>query len=85
MGHGGDALHLDRVHFLEGVVEDTWCIDNLPTQVLVVEMTDKEGFCGESVWLHVDICARDLVDEGGLADVGISTDQECTGIWVDRG
>jgi hypothetical protein len=63
MRESSDALHLDRVHFLERVVEYTGGIDNLPTQVLVVEVTNKKGFSRESVRLHVYVRTRDLVDE----------------------
>ena len=64
MRHCRDTLHLDRVHLLEGVVEDTRGVNYLPSQVLVVQMADEERLGGEGVRLDVDVCAGDLIDEG---------------------
>lgn len=49
MGEGGDGLHLDGVHLLEGVVQDTGCVDDLPSEVLVVHVSDEERLGGEGV------------------------------------
>lgn len=67
------------------MVEYTRCIYHLPAKVLVIKMSDKEGFSGEGVWLDIDIRAGDFVDEGGFADVGVSTDEECAGIGIYGG
>ena len=85
MRERSDALHLDGVHLLEGMVEDTGGINHLPAQVLVVQMADKERLGGERVRLHVNVRAGDLVDEGRLADVRVATDEEGAGIGVDGG
>ena len=81
----GDRLHLNGVHLLERVVQDPWSVDDLPSEVLVVHMTDKEGFGGESVRLNIDIRPGNLVDERTLSDVWVTTDQEGTGVGIDRG
>lgn len=81
----GDALHLDVVHLLERVVEDAGGVDDLPAHVAVVEVADEEGLGRERVRLHVDVRARDLVEEGGLADVGVPADEERAGGGVDGG
>jgi len=85
MSHGGDALHFDRVHLLERVIEDTGGVDDLPSQVLVVEMPNKERFCCEGIWLDIDVGPSHLVDEGWFSNVGISTDKERSGVRVNIG
>lgn len=82
------------------MVQNSWGVDDLPPKVLVVHMSDKERFGGESVlpskykpgdrvskrgthWLNVDIGSGDLVDETTLSDIWVTTDQECSGVWVD--
>lgn len=85
MSESSDRLHLDRVHLLKRVVKHTGSVDDLPAEVLVVHVPDEEGFGGEGVGLDVDIGASDLVDEGGLADVGVTADKEGTGSRVDGG
>ena len=85
MSESSDRLHLNRVHLLQRVVQDTWGVDDLPSQVLVVHVTDKERFGGERVRLDVDIRSGDLVDKTTLSDIGVTADQERTGVGVDRG
>ena len=75
MRKSSDTLHLDGVHFLERVVEDPRGIDDLPSQVLVVEVTDKKRLGRERVRLHINVRTRDLVDEGRLSNVGIPADE----------
>lgn len=84
MGEGGDGLHLDRVHLLEGVVQHSRRINHLPSEVLVVHVAHKERLGRERVRLHVDVRARDLVDKGRLADVGVAANEERAGGGVDR-
>ena len=57
----------------------------MPSHVSVVEVTDEEGFGGESVRLNVDVRTGDFVDEGRLADVGVSADEQRAGGRVDVG
>lgn len=83
MGEGGDTLHLDGVHLLKRVVEDSRGVDDLPPEVLVVHVTDEETLGREGIGLDVDIGTGDLVDEGRLADVGVAADEEGTGGGVD--
>lgn len=79
----GDTLHLDRVHLLEGVVEDSRGVDDLPPEVLVVHVPDEERLGGKGVGLDVDVRPGDLVDEGRLSDVGVTANEESTGGGVD--
>jgi hypothetical protein len=63
MGNSTDRLMLNGVHLLESVVEDTGGVDCLESQHLVVEMSDVQTFGCESIWLDLNICARDGLEE----------------------
>ena len=77
-------LHLNGIHFLKRVIQDTRSIDCLESQVLVVKVTHKQALGGESVRLDVDVCPRDATQEARLANVGISADEEGSGVGIDR-
>lgn len=49
MRQSRDGLHLNRVHLLERVIQDTGGVYDLPSKVFVVHMSDKERFSGEGV------------------------------------
>ena len=99
VSESSNRLHLDSVHLLKRVVQDTGSVDDLPSEVLVVHVTNKEGFGGEGVLLcqlrilvqvhsctyglNVDIGSGDLVDETTLADIGVTTNKQCSGVGVD--
>ena len=83
MRERGNALHLDRIHLLKRMIKDPWCVDDLPPQILVVEVTDEERLGGESVWLHVDIRTRYFINEGRLPDVRVSAYEERARVGVD--
>lgn len=85
MSEGSDTLHFDRVHLLEGVVEDSGRVDDLPAEVLVVHVADEKTLGREGVGLNVDVGAGDLVDERRLSDVRVAADEEGTGGRVDGG
>ena len=70
-----DTLHLDRVHFLEWMVEDPGGINDLPSQILVVEVTNEKRLGRKRVRLHVHIRTCDFVDEGRLSDIGVPADK----------
>ena len=55
-----DTLHLNVVHLLQGVVEDTRRIDHLPPHVTVVEVLHEERLGRERIRLDVDVRAGDL-------------------------
>jgi hypothetical protein len=65
------------------MIKDTWSINNLPSQVFIIKVTDEERFGRECVWLDIDICAGDFVNEGGFPNIGVSTNEKCPGIGVD--
>jgi hypothetical protein len=85
VSQSSNRLHLNSVHLLQRVVQDTGGVDNLPSQVLVVHVSDKERLCGESIRLDIDVGSSDLVDETTLADIGVTADQKCSSIRVDSG
>jgi len=80
-----DALHLDRVHILKRVIQNAGGVDDLPAEVLVVEVPNEEAFGGKGVRLDIDVRSGDLVDEGRLADVRVSTDEEGARIRINGG
>ena len=41
MSQGGDALHLNRVHVFERVIQDTRSIDYLPSEVFIVKVANE--------------------------------------------
>ena len=83
MSNCSNRLHLNGVHLLKWVVEDTWGIDGLKTEILVIEVSNEQGLGGESVWLDIDIGSGDTSQKRGLSDVWISANQEGSGVWVD--
>ena len=85
MGQGSDRLHLDGVTVFERVVQDTGGIDHLPAQVLVIHVSNEQRLGGESIGLDIDISTGNLVHERRLPDVGVSADEQSTGVGVDRG
>lgn len=78
-------LHLNGVHLLKRVVENTRGIDGLESQVLVVEVTDKQTLGSEGVGLDIDVGAGDAAQEAGLSDVGVAADDQSSGVGVNRG
>lgn len=85
MGEGRNGLHFNGVHLLERVVENTGGIDDLVTEVLVVEMADEQALGGESIGLDRGISAGDGAHERRLADVGEAGNEESAGGRVDIG
>lgn len=61
MGHSSDTLHLDGVHLLQWVIKDSRRIDDLPSEILVIQVANEQGFCGEGVGLNIDIGTGDFV------------------------
>mmetsp|Transcript_38297 Transcript_38297/g.114685 ORF Transcript_38297/g.114685 Transcript_38297/m.114685 type:complete len:752 (-) Transcript_38297:278-2533(-) len=85
MGQCRHRLHLDGVALLEGMVQYTGGVHDLPTEVSIVGVTDIEGLGREGVRLHVDLGPRNLVEEGGFADVGESAQQQSPGGRIQGG
>ena len=83
MSKGRDGLHLDGVSLVKRVIQNTWRVDDLPTRVLVIGVTNKQVLGRESPRLHIDVGFRDVVDEAGLADVGEAGNDECATVSVN--
>ena len=84
MSKSCDSLHLNCVALVERVVENTWRVNDLPAGVLVVSVTDEQVLCRESVWLHINVGIRDIVDEARFTDVGETADNESSRVSIDR-
>ena len=69
-----DGLHLNCVSLVKWVIQNTWRIDNLPSGVLVISVSDEQVLRSESVRLHINVGIRDIVNEAGLSDVGETCD-----------
>ncbi|GIX61628.1 enoyl-CoA hydratase/carnithine racemase [Babesia caballi] len=82
---GGYGSHFDGVALVQGVVQQTGGVDDLPPEVVMVEVAHVEAFRGEAVGLHVHVGLADLVHEAGLAHVGVAGQQEGPGVWVYGG
>lgn len=78
-------LHFDSIPFFQRSIQDTWCVNHLPPHVLVVHMADVQALGGERIWLYLNICARNAVDEGRFPHVGIPTHKKCSSVWVYGG
>ena len=76
MGEGRYRLHLDVVHLFEGMVENTWGINDLPPHVAIVQMANEKRLRSERIGLHIDIRASDLVEERGFAHVGVAANEQ---------
>lgn len=67
------------------MIQNPWSINDLPSQILVIEMAHEERLGGERIGLDFDVCTGDFVDEGGFADVGVAADDECSGAGIYGG
>lgn len=85
MGKSSDTLHLDGVHTVDVVIQDTGGVNHLPLDVVVVGVSHEKGLSGEGIWLDLHIGMRDIVDEAGLAHIGETAQQDGPGEGVDRG
>lgn len=83
MGNGGNRLHFNCVHLFKRMVQDTGSVDGLKSQHLVVKVTDEQTLGGEGVWLNVDVGTRNVLEETRLSDVGVTADEECSGVRID--
>src|SRR2546421_1805461 len=85
MGNGGYRLHFNGVHFFKRMVQDAWCVNCLETKVFVVKVANKQRLCCKGIWLDVNICSCNGLQETRFANVRITTDQQSPGIWIDAG
>lgn len=76
-------MHLNRVHLLERVVQDTRSINRLEPQVLVVEVTHKQTLGGKGIGLNIDVGPGYAAQEARLAHIGVSADEKRASVGVD--
>lgn len=79
-----DRLHFNGVHLLQWVVQDTGGINGLESQVLVVEMSNEQTFRGERIGLNIDIGSGNTLQEAGLSNIGVSANEQGSGIGINR-
>ena len=72
---GNECAEVSSKKLTERMVENTRCVDHLPTQVFVIRVTDVQRFGCKRVRLYFDIGARHLVQETRLAHVGVAADE----------
>ena len=65
------------------MVKDARCVDCLETEIFIVKVTNKQRLCGEGVWLDVNVCSCDRLQEARFADVRVTTDQQRPSIRID--
>ena len=75
MSQCSDCLHLNCVPFLQGMVQNSWSVDDLEPHELVISVTHVQALSGERVGLHLDISTRDVVDKTTLAHIWKSCNQ----------
>jgi hypothetical protein len=83
MGNSADRLMLNGVHLFKRVVQDTRRINGLEAQHFVVEVTDKKRLGCEGVRLDIHIGARDGLEEGRFADIGVATNHQRASVRVN--
>lgn len=67
------------------MVQHTGGIYCLKSEVLVIEMTNEQAFGCERIWLNVDICSADALQEARLAHIWMAAHQKGSGVRIDRG
>mmetsp|Transcript_985 Transcript_985/g.2998 ORF Transcript_985/g.2998 Transcript_985/m.2998 type:complete len:246 (-) Transcript_985:17-754(-) len=65
------------------MVEDSGGVDDLPPDVVVVEVPDEKRLSREGIRLHVHIRVGDNVHEGRLAHIGVACEDQRTSRRVD--
>jgi len=83
MGQGSDTAHFNDVAVLKGPIQNPGGINDLVPEILVISMTNKEGFGGESIRLDVNISSGDLVHKRTLANIRVTTNQDSTSVRID--
>lgn len=78
-----NGLHLDRVHLLNGVVEDTRRVNDLPFVVQLVTVAQEQRLGREWLVLHVDVGTCYRIHETGLAHVGLPDDEQRAVLGID--
>lgn len=83
MGNGSNRLHLNSIHLLKRMIENTRCVDGLKSKVLVVEVSNKQTLGCESIGLNIDIRSCHALQKARLSDIGVSADEESSSVGVN--
>lgn len=83
MSQSSDSLHFDGVTLIEGVVQHSGGIDNLPTRVLVVGVTNEQVLSCEGVRLHVHVRVSHIVNKGWFTNIRETSDNQSSRVSVD--
>lgn len=83
MCKSSDGLHFDSVSLIQWVIKDSRSVDDLPSRVLVVSMANEKALCRKRIRLHIHIGVGHVIYETGLADIGITGEDECSLVCVD--
>jgi len=84
MSQSCNGLHFNGVSLIKRVIQNTWRVNNLPSGVLVIGVSNEQVLGSESVGLNVNISIRDIVDKAGFTDIGEAGNDQGAGVGVDR-
>lgn len=85
MDQGSDRLHFNGVSLVQGLVQKSWRVDDLPLDVVVISMPDIKRLGCEGIGLDIDIGVGNLVHEAGFTDIREASDEESSGVGIDAG
>ena len=83
MSQSCNSLHLDGISLVKRVIEDTGGIDDLPSSILVISMSDEQRLGGESIWLNINVGLSHVVDQTRLTDVRVTCKDQSSGVGVN--
>jgi len=82
MRQGRDSLHLNGIPLLEGMIQNSRGVNDLPPQVSIIAMSHKERFSRERIRLHVDIGTGDLIHKTRFSHIGKTAHEQSAGVGV---
>lgn len=71
MGQSSDRLHFNGISFFQTMVQNTWGIDNLPSNMFIIGMTYIQTLGGERIGLYIYIGVGDIVGETGFTYIRV--------------
>lgn len=83
VSQSGDRLHLNCVHFLKIVVQNSWRIYNLISKIVMFSVPDVECFSCEGIRLNLYIGSADTVNKTWFSDIRIASNENSSFIGID--
>lgn len=83
MSQSSDSLHFDGIPLIKRMVEDSGSVDNLPARVLVISMTDEKTLSSEGIWLNINVCIGQVINQTRFTNIGEPSKNEGPGIGVN--